>query len=129
MTRHATEDQSEFTSLTELNLKRVLHYVYGSNSKEALEFRRLLQESSGVRFTLVSRTVPDAVRNGVLSIIKRETNDAQLYNINLSKEVILVMTNPSLTPLVSAVRNSNRLFNLFTELAQLTFKRHRPLGA
>jgi hypothetical protein len=129
MTRHATEDQSDFTSLTEANLKRVLHYMYGTNSKESLEFKRLLQEISGVRFSLVSRTTSDAVRNGVISILERETKGAKLYDINLSKEVILVMTNPSLTPLVSAVRNSNRLFNLFTELAQQTFKRHRPLGA
>ncbi len=125
MTRHATEDQSDYSSLTEDNLKRVLHYMYGTSSKEALEFKRLLQEATGVKFMLTSRTVSDALRNSVTSILKCETNDAQLFNINLSKAVILVSTDPSLTPFVKAIRNSNRLFNLYNDIALQALKQHR----
>lgn len=125
MTRHATEDQSDFSSLTEDNLKRVLHYMYGTSSREALEFKRLLQEAAGVMFMLTSRTVSDALRNSVTSILKHETKDAPLFNINLSKSVILVSTDASLTPFVKAIRNSNRLFNLYNDIAQQALKQHR----
>jgi hypothetical protein len=125
MTRHATEDQSDFSSLTEDNLKRVLHYMYGSNSKENLEFKRLLQEATGIKFMLMSRTMSEAMRNSVKSILLRETKDAQLFNINLSKSVILVSTDASLTPFVKAIRNSNRLFNLYNDIAQQALKQHR----
>jgi predicted helicase len=112
-------------TVTEDSLKRVFHFMYGYGGKESTTFKRLLQEATGIIFMVSSRVAEDAVKNAIRSMFDADAKGASIHVIALSKNVELLTTSPTLTPMVKAVRESNKLFNLYTELSELALKSHR----